>query len=188
MTNLEISFRWTPIQGLANIPYCFPQPVSKYLRREYRRPAVYRWVIEQGGKTSIYIGETEDLARRLTHYLNPGIKQPTNTRIRGILDLPCRSNARISFDMLEFDPFSINQRCYSMLDLGTKETRCFLENLSVTLLPSEVEKLNRVLSVPEKAIARAVKTLNPSLPPNEINVMAAGLLKALADPSRSNSH
>lgn len=179
MNGFEISFNWLAVQSSQGISYSFPAPVSKYLRQQYNKPAVYHWLIERNGKISIYLGETENLDRRLNHYLKPGPSQKTNRRIRKFLDEELSQDASIKFDVLSFDPFEINGREYSPEKLWEEEVRCFLENLLITQLPPEIEKLNRVISVQEKAIHRAAKALRPDLNPEQLANVTAALFKQM---------
>ncbi len=179
MRGLDITFRWVPIQGLKDVSYCFPQVATKYLRDQYGRPGVYRWLVRRDQKTSVYIGETENLATRLSQYLKPGSSQATNKRIRAFLDSEHQCGARISLEVLEFDPFAINGLIYSVETLGTKETRCFLENLLITQLPAGVEKLNQLTSFEEKLIAKAALTLNPALQAHEAKIAARNAIEKL---------
>lgn len=179
MTNLEISFRWLAVQGLIDIPYCFPQEISQYLRKRYVGPAVYRWLLERDSIRSIYIGETENLARRLHHYLKPGPSQLTNRRIRDLLDQEQSLGAIVSFDVLAFDPFSVNGHRYSETDLGNKEVRCFLENLLLSQLAPEIGRLNRLDSLQQKIIAHAALTLNPGMRVDEAKTIASKVLKKI---------
>jgi len=184
MTNLDISFSWIPIQGLKDVPYRFPEVASRYLKEQYERPAIYRWIVQREQKQYIYIGAAENLGRQLVHYLKPGPAQTTNLRLRAFLDQENALGASISFEVLLFEPFSINGRQYTPADLGTKEVRCLLENLLICQLPGGVEKLNRLDSVPVKMIARAARTLNPKLQPDEAKALA---LKAMETLRRSGS-
>lgn len=47
------------------------------------RPGVYRFLLDdsEGAPVGVYIGESDNLARRMGHYRNPGPTQPTNQRI-----------------------------------------------------------------------------------------------------------
>jgi hypothetical protein len=179
VNNFEISFSWIAVQSSQSASYSFPELVSKYLRKQYNKPAVYRWLIERNGKSSIYIGETENLGRRLQHYLKPGPSQKTNKRVREFLDTEIVQGACIKFDVLIFESFVINRRVYSPESLWEKEVRCFLENLLITQLTSEVEKLNRVISVQEKAIHRAAKALRPDLNREQLANVTAALFKKM---------
>ena len=48
------------------------------------RPGIYRFTLTDGdsGSLSIYIGESDNLARRMSNYRNPGPKQLTNERLQ----------------------------------------------------------------------------------------------------------
>ena len=49
--------------------YNFPQKFTRLMKDEYSLPAVYRWKVlrtqAEGSKECIYIGEGEDLLRRM---------------------------------------------------------------------------------------------------------------------------
>jgi hypothetical protein len=149
------------------------------LRRHYERPAIYRWLTERDEKSSVYIGETENLVRRLTHYLKPGPSQITNKRLRDRLDEELRLGARISFETLAFDPFSINGHLYSTANLGSKEVRCFVENLLLSQLPPEIERLNRLDSMQQKAITRAAMILNPGMESDQAKALASKVMEGM---------
>ena len=186
MNNLVISFGWVPIQGSQGTPYRFPEAATKYLRERYGTPAIYRWLVQRDQRRCVYIGETENLVRRLVHYLRPGPTQATNIRLRAYLDEEYALGTSISFEALVFEPFSINGRQYSSADLGTKEVRCMLENLLITQVPMEIEKLNRLDSLPGKVIAKAPGILNLGLEPGEAKAIALKALEALQKPG--NTH
>jgi hypothetical protein len=116
--NSEISFSWIAIQSSQSISYFFPAPVSSYIRSQYRRPAIYRWLIERDGKASTYIGETENLEHRLYHYLKPGPSQKTNRRVREFLDEELAHGASIEFDVLLPDPKKIRKAKFWLKQLA----------------------------------------------------------------------
>ena len=187
MKNFEISFSWIAVQSSQSISYFFPAPVSSYIRSQYRRPAIYRWLIERDGKASTYIGETENLERRLYHYLKPGPSQKTNRRVREFLDEELAHGASIEFDVLCFEPFVINGREYSPEKLWEKEVRCFLENLLITQLSSEVKKLNQLVSMPEKIIRSYLASTKPDMNPEQLKVLAAKVVKQAELSNKRNS-
>jgi hypothetical protein len=50
------------------------------------RPGIYRFRIEhREGSVSFYVGETDNLFRRMGHYRNPGPSQQTNVRLNELL-------------------------------------------------------------------------------------------------------
>jgi len=71
VNEFELNFDWNAVQTSSNARCSFPEPIGKYIHNHYRQPAIYRWVIRHGRKTSVYIGETEKLDIRLSHYLKP---------------------------------------------------------------------------------------------------------------------
>lgn len=46
---------------------------------------IYRFRLATGGKSSVYIGEGEDLRRRAAQYRTPGPTQQTNIRLNGVI-------------------------------------------------------------------------------------------------------
>ncbi len=52
------------------------------------RPGVYRFTLtgEDSGRVSVYIGESDNLARRMGNYRNPGPTQLTNLRMHARMD------------------------------------------------------------------------------------------------------
>lgn len=48
-------------------------------------PAVYRFELKQSGCVEYYIGETEEISRRLQQYRTPGVTQRTNQRIKDLI-------------------------------------------------------------------------------------------------------
>ncbi len=67
MNILEIVHRWADVQSSQGYNYIFPIPVSPHMKKEYCRPAVYRWMVWTPGSRihAYYVGETENLARRI---------------------------------------------------------------------------------------------------------------------------
>jgi len=72
------------------------------------RPGIYRFRLSGADGTAVYIGETDDLRRRLTHYRNPGPTQRTNIRLNerlksligtgGRVDLATVTDASVEID------------------------------------------------------------------------------------------
>jgi hypothetical protein len=73
---LRLAMAWTPIGRVtagADGPLVFPAAPAS--------PGLYRFRVRAAGRDAVYIGETDNLARRFTHYRNPGPTQPTNLRL-----------------------------------------------------------------------------------------------------------
>lgn len=77
--HISMPFEWVPVLADGVKPYEFPDQVTQYMRQHYRGPGIYRWVIgNQGEIAGLYIGETDELPRRIYQYPKPGQSQQTN--------------------------------------------------------------------------------------------------------------
>jgi len=76
------------------------------MRKEYSRPGVYRWArcLPNGRLEPLYVGETENLYKRLGDYLKPS----TQTEHKQALGDEKRQGFHVRFELLEFEPFEIN--------------------------------------------------------------------------------
>jgi hypothetical protein len=111
-----------------------PLQLVRFFRRSYSGPGVYRWAtLENDILTTAYIGEAENLCRRLGGYLNPGKGQRTNIRIKKILDEKKVLNATIYYQVLEFEDFEMNRFRISRDGLTNPYTRRLIENLAIVL-------------------------------------------------------
>lgn len=76
-TACTISLAWAPIGPVELDPggkLAFPRASSS--------PGLYRFTLELAGRTTVYIGEADNLTRRFQHYRTPGSRQETNVRQR----------------------------------------------------------------------------------------------------------
>jgi hypothetical protein len=92
-----------------------------------RLPGIYRF--DWGDK--VYFGETDLLPRRFQHYRTPGVRQPTNLRLRQILlrvlvDKGSAEVAVITTARIEVDGEG------SVLDLNDKCCRLLVENAALS--------------------------------------------------------
>ncbi len=114
---------------------------------------VYRWIVWKAtvGFSAIDVGETEDLARRITHCLVPGKRQATNLRLKAYFDNALKTDELIELQTLQFEPFQINKVTFSMSLLGHAHVRRMLENLVLVVSHSGSPQgppliLNRILT------------------------------------------
>jgi len=107
MNLLDVNYRWTNVEFSPGCHYRFPDAISSYMKEHYRGPSVYRWFVwtPTQGISAFYVGETENLARRIQHYLKPGPKQATNLRLKKYFEEACQRGARVEVESLEFEPF-----------------------------------------------------------------------------------
>jgi hypothetical protein len=159
MGGLNISVQWrsavTQENGQA---WCFPNKLTPYFKERYSIPAVYRWRIDKrqpGEKERIYIGEGEELTRRILWVLKPHSSSKasdTNRRLNEIFHQCALEKRAVWIDIADIDPFEINGVRFDQRDLGDRFKRRMLENLLLAiagadknceLLNNDVEPLDR---------------------------------------------
>ncbi|MBI1955769.1 MAG: hypothetical protein HYS38_05200 [Acidobacteria bacterium] len=132
-TVLEIApkFDWLPVVTKNDVPYFYPNNQFTLSRDTYSRPAIYRWSLHtQEGKRKFLVGETENLYKRIGHYLKHG--NPRNThhiKIREMFDKTLDSGGEVSLEILKFEPFKINGVSFLPDRLYDPFVRLVLENL-----------------------------------------------------------
>ena len=148
---LEITYRWAEVQSLQGYNYIYPTLVSPYMKEQYCRPAVYRWTVWTPGYGihAYYVGETDNLARRIQHCIRPGKTQATNLRLKAYFDEAVNQKQQVELQTLVFEPFQVNRVKFSMELLGHTHIRLILENLVLVWLGAGKSGppliLNRVL-------------------------------------------
>lgn len=153
MNSLEIKYGWIDVQSAVGYNYRYPDTLSAHMKQNYRRPSVYRWYawLPTRGFSAIYVGETDNLARRIQQCLAPGKSQATNLRLKAYFDESLKNGERVELQILDFEPFQINNLKFSMDLLGHTHVRQLLENFIVGTLHSDREGelpiiLNRMLT------------------------------------------
>jgi len=121
------------------------------MKEQYCRPAVYRWMVWTPGygMHAYYVGETDNLARRIQHCVRPGKTQATNLRLKAYFDEAGNQKQRVEVQTLVFEPFQVNKVRFSADLLGHTHIRRILENLVLVWLGAGQSGppliLNRVL-------------------------------------------
>lgn len=138
-----ISYKWIPINSAENIPYCFPDDITDYMKSRYGFPALYRWIIDRkDGSVFYYLGETDGLIpRRINQYLKPGPSQKTNLRLNEVFYDEIKKGTKIRLEYLTFSPFTINEFKFSHSSLTDVHVRRFLEKLFTILSLATGERL-----------------------------------------------
>jgi hypothetical protein len=133
-------FQWRAVLIAENgSGYEFPSKLTPFLRGRYSIPIVYRWRVhpgDQGKPEELYIGEAEDLARRIQRVLTPGAdgkKKSTNARLREQLDMRRADGKHVYLDYLDFAPFELNDVLFTKELLREVFLRRAMENLSLYL-------------------------------------------------------
>ena len=115
------------------------------------------------GLSAVYIGEAENVCRRLAGYLAPGSKQQTNIRIKQGLDERKAAGAAVQFQLLEFSPFRINGVVASRETLTSSYIRKLVENLAIALcLQERIILLNRGTDLADKTLDKIFKLIPES--------------------------
>ena len=106
-------------------------------------PAIYRFALTLASVQQQYIGETENLARRLQHYRTPGPSQQTNIRINEVFQAALAAQAHIDiFIITANDAWIESNGERRPADLSSKAVRRLLENAAIINLDDGVEILN----------------------------------------------
>jgi len=133
---VDFSFDWIPAFSAEDKPYFFPQPITDFMGRSYKHPAVYRWNIYKtflSDERKIYIGECKQLCpERINGYLNPGPKQETNKRLNEQLIALVAQGLKVQLEIIRFDNISIGDFTLTLRDLSNKHLRRFIESLLIT--------------------------------------------------------
>jgi len=151
--------------------YIFPQKFTRYMRTKYAVSAVYRWKVLRAlngdSKQPVYIGQGEDLIRRMQRVLTPpkeGKKVSTNRRLHDLFQTYVAQDRKIVIEVADVEPFEVNGIPFGRGTLHEPFKRLALENiLLVTAQRAEAEweLLNVIVDPIEKAtleVAKLIKT------------------------------
>ena len=94
-------------------------------------PAVYRLNIETKNGLHQYIGETDNLRRRVQGYRTPGPTQPTNKRLRTIMTGTLTADKTVSIDILHMSQKQAGQSAEFAYGMGNKFVRRLFENAAI---------------------------------------------------------
>lgn len=159
MSQLAINHQWRTVVT-AGGPYYFPARFTADFRQTFCRPAVYRWrVMQNEGDTteSIYIGEAEDLVRRIQRVITPPQTAKggnTNKRLNKIFTDFIRAGRKVVLDVAEIEPFELNGIRFGRDTIGERFKRCALENILLVFAAANphYKLLNAVLDPPGKSL------------------------------------
>ena len=107
-------------------------------------PALYCFKVRRGGRESRYVGETDNLNRRMGNYRNPGLTQQTSLRMNAILKSELLAGSEIAISVVTGGAWIETPKGRKAADLSSKVVRCLLENAAIVLCGGyEIEMLNR---------------------------------------------
>lgn len=164
------SFRFT-YQWRTAVPYRFPERFTPAFRQAYSRSGVYRWrVLRIAGeeKEPVYIGEAENIVRRMQRVVTPAKKEragDTSYRLNKIFKDFVAKDRTVVLDIADIDQFELNGQRYGGDTLGDRFKRRALENILLVdaVNDSHVELLNILIDPVEK-----VRVWLATLPPNQV--------------------
>ena len=89
-------------------------------------PAIYRFRLTDGGTTSVYIGESEDISRRFGQYRTPESSQRTNIRVNKWISDCIKAGDRLEVAVVAEAVLRVGESC-EQLDLGSRTSRLLVE-------------------------------------------------------------
>lgn len=172
VSGFNISVQWrTALVQENGAPYFFPDKFTRFFRKKYAMAGVYRWRVlknQPGEKEPIYIGEAEQLSRRIQRVRTPSKTAKdtdTNKRLHTVFQKYLSEGRKIAFDVGDVEPFEINGVRFggdTMLDTFKRRA---VENILLALAQKSGEY--ELLNVFVDRVADAVEKLS-KLPPHEL--------------------
>jgi hypothetical protein len=172
VSGFNISFQWrTTLVQENGAPYFFPDKFTQFFRKKYSVSGVYRWRVlknQPGEKEHIYIGEAEQLPRRIQRVRTPSKAAKdtdTNKRLHAIFQKFLSEGRKIAFDLGDVEPFEINGVRFGRDTMHDPFKRLAVENILLALAQKsgEYEVLNVFVDRVADAVAKVSK-----LPPHEL--------------------
>jgi hypothetical protein len=158
----KIGYRWLSVDLENGVPFEFSESSLKTRRQLPQKPSVYRWAVYKGDiLRKVYIGETENLKKRVYRYIKPGKKPGTNLLLNAILSEDVAKGANVRLEVLNIDPIYLNSVYLCDGILSDQYIRKMMESL--TVVDSDVtqyEILNATLNPNERRKRKAMKN-NP---------------------------
>jgi hypothetical protein len=130
----RVTFDWTRLGRLAldsGGKLAFPTPLAA-------SPGLYRFtLVNRTGRSSIYIGESDNVRRRLnTNYRNPGPRQQTSLRLNTLLVEHLRAGFDVEVDVASAATLHVPGSPSTDLDLSRKAGRLLAESAALVLAQS----------------------------------------------------
>ncbi|WP_297487306.1 hypothetical protein [Thermococcus sp.] len=134
---IEVEYEWKPVINDEGKRYSFPMRFKEFkrgFRSYYNFPAIYRWVIRKNEEIiAVYIGEAENIGRRVYGYINPGPSQQTNKRLNSLFHECISTGLKVELELLKIHKLRIHGYDISPVDLSGKHLRLLLENLMIEI-------------------------------------------------------
>jgi hypothetical protein len=138
---LKVIFEWQAVRQSETEDYMFSGPITEFMKRLYKKPVIYRWIVERPddwGDKLIYIGEAARLCPdRLSAYLAPGPTQQTNLRLNQQFREYNAQGGQIKLEILKMTGSFVNDLDLTEKDLRRQDVRRLIEQLLITLYRSQ---------------------------------------------------
>jgi hypothetical protein len=108
------------------------------------QPGLYRFRIRGSASAALYIGETENLARRFLLYANPGASQQTNLRLNAKFREALSGDSQVAVAVMTTGAWIEFDGSREITDFSSKAMRRLFEHAAIVASAGEaVEPLNR---------------------------------------------
>lgn len=123
---LTVRFDWVPLGAVS---------LDAYDRLDFPRapsvPGVYQFALAQDGSSLFYIGQADNIARRLQHYRTPGPSQQTNIRLNRLMTDTLAAGGRVTLSMIAANAAVDVHGKGRSINLGSKFERVLLEHAAI---------------------------------------------------------
>ena len=102
----DICYAWIPVGEAQGIPFSMKDC------RSTKTPAIYRWAFFKCGvafPVKVYVGETENLSRRIGQYTKPHRTQQTNFEVHDEIEKSIKDGFKVWLEILKIEPVMINR-------------------------------------------------------------------------------
>ena len=148
----HIQYQWVPVAVRDGSSFDFSTDGAGSIKLLPQVPAVYRWAVyEKKILRKVYIGETENLRKRIDQYFNPGPSQSTNLRLNATFKKDNDAGLNVRLEMLHVAPTYLNNIYICDGNFSDQYVRKMMENF--TLADSDATQYE-ILNATENPIER----------------------------------
>ncbi|MFC3097086.1 GIY-YIG nuclease family protein [Alteraurantiacibacter palmitatis] len=119
---VTMAFSWVPVGAVS-----LDEQQKLRFPKTAAQPGLYRFEIISAESLTQYIGETDQLSRRLQHYRTPGPSQRTNLRLNALLVEHLNRGDRVSLSAVTEGVTASCAGREHHVDLSVKSERVLLE-------------------------------------------------------------
>jgi len=171
MSGHAIFYQWRSALAREGEPYQFRDAFTGFFRDKYSVPGVYRWRVMRTStntKEPIYIGEAEDVVRRIQRVRTPSRKAKevdTNKRLNALFHSYLSAGNIIFLEIVDVESFELNGVRFGRDTMGDRFKRRMTENLLLAI--EQKSGAYELLNITIDPVQKARKALE-KLPPGEV--------------------